>query len=96
MDATAQTQRVTFHYTWFDAAGRRRRARNRFTLTWLFPRELRLLLERNGLELEHLYGNYDGSAVTDASPRLIACCRAVPSPRRRAGPVFSPARSGDG
>ena len=74
-DAVAQTQEVTFNYTWFDADGRRHRERNRFTLTWLFPRELRLLLERNGLEIEHLYGNYDGSGVTDRSPRLIASCR---------------------
>ena len=81
VDGTTQVQRVTFHYTWFDAAGRRRRERNRFTLTWLFPRELRLLLERNGLVIEHLYGNYDGSPVTDASPRLIACCRLAAAAR---------------
>ncbi len=74
-DAAGQTQEVTFHYTWFDARGRRRRERNRFTMTWLFPRELRLLLERNGLAIEHLYGNYDGSPVVDGCPRLIACCR---------------------
>ena len=78
VDGTAQVQHVTFNYTWFDATGRRRRERNRFALTWLFPRELRLLLERNGLLVEHLYGNYDGSAVTDGSPRLIACCRLAP------------------
>ena len=74
VDATAQLQRVTFHYTWFDAAGRRHRDRNRFNLTWMFPRELRLLLERNGFAIEHLYGNYDGSGVSDGSPRLIGCC----------------------
>jgi SAM-dependent methyltransferase len=74
-NAAEQTQLVTFHYTWFDPGGRRHRERNRFTMTWLFPRELQVLLERNGLRVEHLYGNYDGSRVTDASPRLIACCR---------------------
>ncbi len=73
-DVAGQAQEVTFRYEWFDAAGRRRRARNRFTMTWLFPRELRLLLERNGLAIEHLYGNYDGSPVADGCPRLIACC----------------------
>lgn len=78
-DLAGQTQDVTFHYTWFDAQGRRHRERNPFRLTWLFPRELRLLLDRNGLELEHLYGNYDGSPVTDASPRLIGCCRLAKS-----------------
>ena len=79
VDAAAQRQRVTFHYTWFDAAGRRRQERSRFELTWFFPRELRLLLERNGFHVEAVYGDYDGSPVTDASPRLIVCCR-VASP----------------
>ena len=74
-DAAAQTQEVTFRYEWFDAAGRRHRERNRFTLTWMSPRELRLILERHGLAVEHLYGNYDGSPVVDGCPRLIACCR---------------------
>jgi SAM-dependent methyltransferase len=70
-----QTQRVIFHYTWVDEAGRERRERTEFTLTWLFPRELRLLLERNGFELEHVWGNYDGSPVDDNSPRLVARAR---------------------
>jgi SAM-dependent methyltransferase len=73
-DPAQQVQHVTFHYTWFDARGRRHRERNRFTLTWMFPRELQLLLERNGLRIERLYGNYDGSKVSADSPRMIACC----------------------
>ena len=44
-----QVQRVTFRYTWFDAGGREHHQRVEFDMTWLFPRELRLLLERNGL-----------------------------------------------
>ncbi len=70
-----QTQRVTFRYTWFDDAGREHREQNRFSLTYLFPRELQVLLERNGLRVERMFGNYDGSQVTSESPRLIACCR---------------------
>ena len=70
-----QTQRVTFHYTWFDDAGRERRERTEFVLTWIFPRELQLLLERNGFDVEYLWGNYDGSAVDDNSPRLIVRAR---------------------
>ena len=70
-----QVQRVIFHYTWLDATAQEHRERTEFTLTWLFPRELRLLLERNGFELEHLWGNYDGSPVDDDSPRLIARAR---------------------
>jgi SAM-dependent methyltransferase len=70
-----QTQDVTFHYTWFDERGRERRERTEFVMTWIFPRELRLLMERNGFELEYLWGNYDGSPVDDNSPRLIARAR---------------------
>ena len=70
-----QTQHVTFHYTWFDDKSREHRERTDFVITWLFPREFRLLLERNGFEVEHFWGNYDGSPVDDNSPRLIVRAR---------------------
>ena len=72
-----QLQRLTFHYTWFDAQGRRRRAKTVFDATFLFPRELRLLLERTGLRIERLFGNDDGSPLDDDSPRMIARCRRI-------------------
>ena len=60
----------------FDAAGAEHRQHTRFDMTWLFPRELRLLVERHGLAVEHLFGNYDGSPLKADSPRMIArCCR---------------------
>ena len=72
-----QVQRVTFRYAWFDPQGHERRQTTEFELTWIMPRELELLLDRNGLRVEYLFGNYDGSPVTPKSPRLIArCCRA--------------------
>lgn len=77
-DPARQIQRVIFHYTWFDNLGQEHRQRTEFDLTFLFPRELQLLLERHGLKLEHLYGNYDGSTLTADSPRMIACCRPTP------------------
>jgi SAM-dependent methyltransferase len=67
-------QHVTFKYSWFDSAGRTHVERNKFSMTWLFPRELQLLLERNGLRIERLWGNYDGSKLNDQSPRMIARC----------------------
>ncbi len=73
-DCSRQLQEVTFHYRWFDAAGREHKQRNTFELTWMFPRELQLLLERNGLRIEQMYGNYDGSALSAHSPRIIARC----------------------
>jgi SAM-dependent methyltransferase len=72
-----QVNEVTFHYHWFDAGTRAHHQRVKFHLTWMFPRELQLLLERNGLRIEKLYGDYYGSSVGRNSPRLIArCCRA--------------------
>ena len=73
-DPSRQVQEVTFHYTWFDARGIRHRERNRFAMTSIFPRELQLLLERNGLKIERLFGNYDGSELSAESPRMIARC----------------------
>ena len=71
-----QVQRVTFNYAWFDAHGAEHRRHTHFDMTWLFPRELRMLVERHGLAIEHLFGNYDGSALKADSPRMIArCCR---------------------
>jgi ubiquinone/menaquinone biosynthesis C-methylase UbiE len=72
-----QVQRVTFRYRWFDASGRAHQERTEFDLTYIFPREMQVLLERNGLRLERSWGNYDGSAVTMNSPRFISRCVAA-------------------
>jgi SAM-dependent methyltransferase len=77
-NVATQVQRVTFHYNWFDARGREHRQRNAFDMTYIFPRELQLLLERNGLQIERLFGNYDGSPLTPHSPRMIARCTRSP------------------
>jgi SAM-dependent methyltransferase len=72
----AQVQHVTFHYTWVDARGVTRKQTTKFDGTYIFPRELRILLERNGLRIEHLWGDYDASPLDANSPRMIArCCR---------------------
>ncbi len=74
-DPATQIQKVTFHYRWIDERGREHRQRVVFALTFVFPRELRLLLERNGLLIEKNYGDYDGSELNADSPRMIAVCR---------------------
>src|SRR5258706_6896928 len=74
-DPASQIQRATFNYIWVDGNGRQIQQKRTFNLTLLFPRELRILLERNGLQIEELYGNYDGSKLNANSPRRIACCR---------------------
>lgn len=69
-----QSQIVTFHYRWIDQAGEEHKEKNRFELTYVFPRELRILLERNDLKIERMYGDYDGSRLSADSPRMIALC----------------------
>jgi ubiquinone/menaquinone biosynthesis C-methylase UbiE len=76
-DLARQVQEVIFHYSWFDPRGRQRRKQMRFEMTWIFPRELQLLLERNGLRIERMYGNYDGGALQSNSPRIISRCVAA-------------------
>jgi SAM-dependent methyltransferase len=74
-DLARQVEHVTFHYRWHDAHGRPRHRKMKFDMTFLFPRELQLLLERHGFELEFLWGNYDGSNLNSDSPRMIARAR---------------------
>lgn len=74
-DPSAQIQHVTFRYRWIDAHGREHRERTAFDLTFMFPRELQLLIERHGMTIEALWGNYDGSPLDADSPRMIARCR---------------------
>ncbi len=73
-DPSKQIQEITFTYRWFDPKGRPHEEKLRFELTYIFPRELRILLERNGLTIKKLYGDYDGSRLTADSPRMIAMC----------------------
>ena len=47
-DSTRQIQRVIYHYRWFDARGQEHAQKTEFDLTFIWPRELRLLLEREG------------------------------------------------
>jgi len=73
-DPAHQVQDVTFTYKWFDKFGREHKDKVKFQLTFIFPRELQILLERNGLKIDKLWGNYDGSKLTSDSPRMIAMC----------------------
>ncbi len=41
------------------------------TLRYFFPGEIPLLLERAGLRLLHLWGDYDRSQFAEDSPALI-------------------------
>jgi SAM-dependent methyltransferase len=74
-DISRQHMLVTDHYTWFDSVGHEHRERRSFEMTFIFPRELQILLERNGFKIEQLFGGHDGKPLRAGSPRLIASCR---------------------
>ncbi len=74
-DPSRQLQQVTFNYRWFNEQGCERKQRTRFELTFIFPRELQILLERNGFMIDEIWGDHDGTALNADSPRIIARCR---------------------
>lgn len=65
-----QITHVTFDYEWFERGRRKRRSR-RFDMTWIMPREMERLLRLCGFEVEQVWGDYDGSPLTDRAPRQI-------------------------
>lgn len=77
LERAAQLARVTWLYDSVGPAGDVRRLVVPLTLRYIFPAELRLLLEKCGFALIHLWGDYDRSPLTDSSPRLIGCALAV-------------------
>ncbi len=74
-DPSKQLQRVTFRYTWFDRYGVEQHDKLEFDLTFIFPRELQLVLERNGFRIEKIFGDYNGESLNVDSPRMIALAR---------------------
>jgi ubiquinone/menaquinone biosynthesis C-methylase UbiE len=74
-DPAKQVQQITYNYVWYDDRGRERRERTQFDLTFLFPRELQILLERNGFVIDQIFGDHDGHPLDADSPRIIARCR---------------------
>jgi SAM-dependent methyltransferase len=70
-----QTQNMIFRYAWLDDRGNEHRHRTEFDLTYIMPRELQILLERNGLKIDEMWGDYDASQLRHNSPRMIVQCR---------------------
>jgi SAM-dependent methyltransferase len=71
-DRAAQLGHITWIYDEIDGAGTVTRTTVPMTLRYFFPNELASLLERAGLRLLHLWGDYDGSPFAEDSPALIA------------------------
>ena len=72
VDRAAQLGFITWIYDEIDPAGKVTRTTVPMTLRYFFPNELPLLLERSGLRLLHLWGDYDRSPFSEDSPTMIA------------------------
>jgi SAM-dependent methyltransferase len=76
LDRAAQLAHITWIYDSIgpagaNAAGDLQRSIVPLTLRYTFPAEMSLLLDRAGLSLTHLYGDYDRSPFADGSPRML-------------------------
>ena len=72
VDRAAQLGYITWIYDEIDPSGKVTRTTVPMTLRYFFPNELTILFERNGLRLQHLWGDYDRSPFSEDSPVLIA------------------------
>ncbi len=71
VDRAAQLARITWLYDSIAPTGVVTRTLVPLTLRYTFPGEMRLLLERSGFGLTHLYGDYDRAPFADGSARMI-------------------------
>jgi hypothetical protein len=76
LDRTAQLTHITWLYDSLAPDGTLKRLTVPLTLRYTFPGEMRLLLEKCGFRLTHVYGDYDRSPLIDGSPRLIVLAEA--------------------
>ena len=72
VDRVQQLGNITWIYDEIDSAGKVARTTIPMTLRYFFPNEIPMLLERAGLRLQHLWGDYDRSPFAENSPALIA------------------------
>lgn len=77
LDRAAQLAHITWLYDSLAPDGTLARTSVPLTLRYTFPGEMRLLLEKCGFALAHLYGDYDRSPFADGAPRMIVLAKAV-------------------
>ncbi len=76
LDRSAQVAHITWLYDAVAPEGTVQRTIIPLTLRYTFPGEMRLLLERGGFALAHLYGDYDRSPFADGAPRMLVTATA--------------------
>lgn len=77
IDRAAQIARITWLYDAVLPGGSVQRTSVPMTMRYTFPAEMRLLLERCGFSLQHLYGDYERAPFADGSPRMLVVAAAV-------------------
>ena len=75
LDRAAQLARITWIYDATAPDGSVQRSIVPLTLRYTFPAEMRLLLERAGFSLTHLYGDYDRSPFADGVGRMLVVAK---------------------
>jgi hypothetical protein len=76
VDRAAQLAHITWLYDSVAPDGAVTRTIVPLTLRYTFPGEMRLLLERCGFALTHLYGDYDRAPFADGTSRMIVLAQA--------------------
>lgn len=77
VERSAQLARINWLYDSIAPDGTVKRTAVPLTLRYTFPGEMRLLLEKCGFTLGHLYGDYERSPLADGSLRMIVLAEAV-------------------
>ena len=76
LDRVAQLMDVTWLYDEIGDEGEVKRTVVPVQIYYFFFSELSLLLETCGLQVDEVYGDFDGSPFTDGCPRMIVVARA--------------------
>jgi len=76
VDRAMQLAHITWLYDSVGTDGVVQRAIIPLTLRYTFPGEMRLLLEKCGFALAHLYGDYQRAPFADGSPRMLVVATA--------------------
>lgn len=71
VDRAAQLMRVNWIYDRIAASGQLTRTLVPLVLRYTFPGEIELLLDKAGLRLRDIYGDYDFGPFRDDSPRML-------------------------
>ena len=71
MQRAAQLMHITWIYDRVADDGHVTRALVPLILRYTFPAEMQLLLDKAGLQLQAIYGDYDKEPYQDDSPRML-------------------------